>query len=136
VNRAGRARLAAAALLALSGAASVQAAVPAPGRYEARLCVTPADADAPSCGAAQALWSGRRLLLQLSDIEYRLTLQAAQLERGRLDMQLMHGTMQIDEFRADYEWATSGLQFEDASKRTRYEVQFGARRRAHRSEVK
>jgi hypothetical protein len=130
VNRGGRVRVAA-ALLALTGAASAHAA-PAPGRYEARLCVTPAAADAPSCGPAQALWSGRRLLLRLSDIEYRLTLQAARLERGRLDMQLMHGTMQIDEFRADYEWAASGLQFEDASKRTRYEVQFGERLRTTR----
>jgi hypothetical protein len=121
-----RARLAA-SVLALSGAASAWAA-PAPGRYEARLCVTLAAEAAPSCGPAQAQWSGRRLLLRLSDITYRLTLPA-QRERGRLDMRLMHGTMQIDEFGADYAWAGSRLQFDDANKGTRYEVQFGERLR-------
>jgi hypothetical protein len=41
----------------------------------------------------------------------------------------MHGTMQIDEFSAAYEWAANALQFADADKQTRYEVQFGERQR-------
>jgi hypothetical protein len=115
----------AAALLLLFGAAPA-AAAPAPGTYEAQLCVTLADA-APSCGPAQALWSGSRLQLRVSDIEYRLKLQARR-ERGRLDMLLMHGTMQIDEFSADYAWADAErLQFDHADKGARYEVQFGKR---------
>jgi hypothetical protein len=126
MNRA-RARLA--TVLALLGVGAAQAgAAPAPGTYEARLCVTLAAA-APTCGPAQAQWSGSRLQLRVSDIEYRLKLQARR-ERGRLEMLLMHGTMQIDAFSADYEWAGSGLQFDDADKKTRYEVQLGERLRA------
>jgi hypothetical protein len=113
--------------LALLCAASVQAA-PAAGQYEARLCVTLA-AQAPSCGPAQALLSGSRLQLKVSDITYRLKLQP-QRERGQLEVLLMHGTMQIDEFSAAYEWTANNLQFDDADKQTRYEVQFGERQRA------
>ena len=115
--------------LALLGAASVQAA-PAAGRYEARLCVTLA-AQPPNCGPAQAQWSGGRLQLKVNDIEYRLQLQPKR-ERGQLDVLLMHGTMQIDEFSAPYEWAANNLQFADADKQTRYEVRFGERQRAAR----
>ena len=111
--------------LALFGAASAQAA-PAAGSYEARLCVTLA-AQPPSCGAAQARLSGAHLRVKINDIEYRLLLQP---KRGQLDVLLMHGTMQIDEFSAPYEWAANNLQFADADKQTRYEVQFGERQRA------
>ena len=116
-----------AALLMMGSAAH---AAPAPGTYAAQLCVQLADA-APSCGPAQAQWSGGRLQLRVSDIVYRLTLQPRR-ERGRLGMLLMHGTMQIDEFSADYEWADDRLQFNHADKQTRYEVQFGERQRAVR----
>jgi hypothetical protein len=119
-----------AALLALLGAAPAGAA-PAPGSYAARLCVTRAADAAPSCGPAQVQWSGSRLQLRVSDIVYRLTLQPRR-ERGRLDMMLMHGTMQIDAFSADYEWVGGALRFEEAEKQSRYEVQLGERRRGAR----
>ena len=116
----------AAALLA-AGPAPMQAA-PATGHYDARLCVTLAEQPA-SCGPALALLSGNRLRVRVSDIEYRLELQA-QRSSGDLIALLMHGTMQIDEFNAPYEWRGNALQFDDADKRTRYEVQLGARQRA------
>jgi len=111
---------------ALLHAASVQAA-PAAGSYEAQLCVTLA-AQPPSCGAAQAQLSGGRLQVKVSDIVYRLKLQP-QRARGQLDVLLMQGTMQIDEFSSTYEWAANKLLFDDADKQTRYEVQFGKRQR-------
>ena len=124
-----RARICCAGLLAALCAVGAQAA-PAAGSYEARLCVTLA-AQAPSCGPAQAQLSGGRLQLTVSDITYRLKLQP-QRERGQLEVLLMHGTMQIDEFNSAYEWVSSSLQFDDADKHTRYEVQFGERQRAAR----
>ena len=114
-------------LLALLCAAGAQAA-PAAGSYDARLCVTLA-AQAPSCGPAQAQLSRGSLQVKVNDIVYRLKLQPTR-ERGQLDVLLMHGTMQIDEFSAAYEWAANNLQFVDADKQTRYEVQFGERLRA------
>jgi hypothetical protein len=102
-------------------------AAPASGTYDARLCVTQAS-QAQSCGPAQARLAGRRLRVQVSDIEYRLQLKA-QRDSGRLEVALMHGTMQIDEFSAPYEWIGSALRFNDADKQTRYEVQFGERQR-------
>ena len=38
----------------------------------------------------------------------------------------------IDEFNAPYEWRGHVLQFDDADKRTRYEVQLGERQRAQK----
>ena len=114
-------------LLALLWAAGALAA-PAAGSYEARLCVTLA-AQPPSCGAAQAQLSGARLQVKVSDIAYRLNLQP-QRARGQLDVLLMHGSMQIDEFSSAYEWAANTLLFDDADKQTHYEVQFGKRQRA------
>ena len=116
-------------LLALLCAGGAQAA-PAAGSYDARLCVTLA-AQAPSCGPAQAQLSGGRLQVKVNDIVYRLKLQPKR-EHGQLEVLLMHGTMQIDEFSAAYEWAANHLQFDDADKQTHYEVQFGERQRAAR----
>ena len=42
---------------------------------------------------------------------------------------LMHGTMQLDEFVASYEWAGQSLRFHDTDKNARYEVKLGERRR-------
>jgi hypothetical protein len=101
---------------------------PATGTYAARLCVTLADQPA-SCGPAQAHLAGHRLRVRISDIEYRLELQPRRAA-GDLIALLMHGAMQIDEFNAPYEWRGPVLQFDDADKRTRYEVQLGERQRA------
>ena len=103
-------------------------AAPAAGTYAARLCVTLAEQPA-SCGDAHARLTGHHLRVRVSDIEYRLELQPRR-PAGDLIAQLMHGTMQIDEFNAPYEWRGNALQFDDADKRTRYEVQLGKRQRA------
>lgn len=104
------------AVTALAGAAG--AAPPAAGRYPAQLCVKVGDADT-SCGPAEALLLRRqRLSVRISDIVYHLTLHSSQA-----DVVLMHGSMQIDEFVANYEWeGATTLAFFDADKRTRYEL--------------
>lgn len=99
-------------------------AAPAVGRYEAQLCVSTSEA-APSCGPARLEWrKGQRARLQVADIVYSLTLHSSQL-----DVVLSQGSMQLDEFTADYAWAgNTTLQFADTEKGARYEVRIGARR--------
>jgi len=110
--------------LLLAGAAALPAlaATPMQGRYDGRFCVTVADA-APQCGPAEVdVLRANRLRVRISDIVYQLQLRSSQL-----DVVLMHGTMQIDEFVAPYAWAGPALQFDDLGKRTRYELQLGER---------
>ena len=64
----------------------------------------------------------RRLNVRISDIVYQLTLNSSQV-----DVVLMHGSMQIDGFFANYEWADSALRFLDQDKRTRYELRLTPR---------
>ncbi len=122
-----RASCAALALMQLAGHAPASAA-PAAGAYGATLCVRLAT-QPPSCGPVHAQLSARRLELRASDIVYRLALPA-QPTSTRLDVQVMHGTMQIDEFNGPFEWAGTTLRFDDSDKQTRYEVQLGERERA------
>lgn len=114
----GMKRRRAAVLAGLLAAAGVAAAEPpAPGRYQAELCVSIGSA-APNCGPAAAWVPARgRLQLRVSDIVYRLALHSSQV-----DVVLMHGTMQIDGFVAPYDWAGEVLRFDDREKSTRYEV--------------
>lgn len=113
----------AAALLAAALWPAVAAAAPPAGRYDARLCVTVAAAPAPDCGPAQVeVLRDRRLRVRISDIVYHLQLHSSQAE-----VVLMHGTMQIDEFVAPYDWTGEALQFADLAKRTRYELQLPPR---------
>jgi hypothetical protein len=114
------------ALAALLCAGLVPAfAAPAPGAYDARLCVSLA-AQPPSCGPAVAALSSRRLNVQVNDIAYRLRFPAHPAA-GRVAVLVMHGTMQIDEFSAPFRWVERTLQFDDSDKDTRYEVQLGER---------
>ncbi len=100
------------------------AAAPAAGRYAGELCVRTGDG-AAQCGPAEVELRGNRLRVQVSDIAYRLRLRSSQA-----DVVLMHGPMQIDEFVADYRWASEGLQFVDDEKSVRYEVRWtGPKRR-------
>ena len=111
-------------LLALAASAA-RAGAPAPGRYDGQFCVSVAAA-AADCGPARVdVLRHRRLDVRISDIVYRLKLHSSQVE-----VVLMHGTMQIDEFVANYEWADSALQFEDLEKRTRYELRLVSRQAA------
>lgn len=113
------------AILALvcAGTASFVSAAPAPGRYGAELCVTSAPAAQAGCGPVQADVRGDgSVRLRIDDIVYRLQLHSSQVE-----VVLMHGAMQIDEFTVPYEWVGRTLQFSDEG-RARYEVRFPPRR--------
>ena len=127
-QRPGRAGSAAAAwwFACLCAVFSVGAhAAPAPGRYDAQWCVALSEA-APSCGPAQVDWrNGQQVRVQVSDIVYRLKLHSSQL-----DVVLMQGSMQLDEFSADYAWQGDTLQFADRAKGARYELQLGSRKKA------
>jgi hypothetical protein len=124
-----RGRLALVAGFAAAASVAAVSAQPAPslqgGRYAAQLCVaTRADAT-PTCGAAEVQVAGQRLSVRVADIVYRLALRSAEL-----DVQTMHGAMQIDEFSAAYAWDGDTLRFSDAAKNVLYEVRLGARRTA------
>ena len=100
-------------------------AAPAAGSYAAELCVATSNA-APSCGPAVVdLQTGGNARVRVSDFVYRLKLNSSQVE-----VALMHGAMQVDEFVATYEWAGNSLQFADADKNARYELKFGERKAA------
>ena len=104
------------AVLALLAGAALGA--PAPGRHDAQLCVALGAAAVPSCGAAEVEWqSGGAARVRVDDISYRLRLRSSQIE-----VVLMHGTMQIDEFVAPYEWVGEVLRFADAAKSAHYEL--------------
>jgi len=115
-----------AALIALL-AAGAGAAPAGPGRYDAQLCVATQAGAEPTCGAADVEVTAARISVRVADIVYRLALRPAQL-----DVETMHGRMQIDEFSAAYEWDGATLRFSDAAKDVRYEVRIGARRTAAR----
>jgi hypothetical protein len=112
------------ALLAATGAASTTAP---PGRYDGELCVATRPQVAPTCGPAEVEVTPARISVRVADIVYRLALRPAQL-----DVETLHGQMQIDEFSADYEWQGTTLRFSDAAKDVRYEVRIGVRRAASR----
>lgn len=113
------------ALLA-SGALAAEALKPekpAPGRYAGQFCVTAA-ADKPSCGAAEIdLQKYGALRVRINDIVYQL-----QLHSSQVDVVLLHGTMQIDEFTANYAWAGRALQFADIDRQARYELRLESKR--------
>lgn len=110
------------ALSLLFIATAAGAVGPAPGRYEATLCVGTAAAPV-SCGAARfELRPDGQALVRVADVVYRLHLRPAQL-----DVATMQGTMEIDEFSTAYEWQYGRLLFTDADKNVRYEVRIGAK---------
>ena len=110
-------------LAAVALAAPAAAAGPAPGRYQATLCVSPAASAPASCGPAELeVRSASRAQVRVADIVYRLHLRPDQV-----DVATMHGNMQIDEFSAEYVWRDGVLSFLDADKQARYEVRPGPR---------
>ena len=105
--------------------AGVAIAAPAPGRYDATLCVSSAGL-ASSCGPAEVdVRASGAVWVQVSDIVYRL-----RIGPGQAIVVVTQGTMQIDEFDAGAEWSGSALRFADADKQVRYEVQVGSPRPA------
>ena len=110
-------RTLAAGLLTLVGCAVV-AGTPADGHYDGELCVA-TGRQPPSCGPAEVRLSKGFAQVQVSDIVYRLSMRA-----GKLDMVLMHGTMQIDGFNAPFTWDDRVLRFEDPDKPVFYRIRF------------
>ena len=111
-------RTLAAGLLALAGCAVV-AGAPTDGHYDGELCVA-TGRNPPSCGPADVKMSKGFAQVQVSDIVYRLSMKA-----GKLDMVLMHGTLQIDGFSAPFTWEDRVLRFEDPEKPVFYRIRFG-----------
>ena len=113
------------ALAATFAAAAPVLAAPAAGWYDAQLCVATTPA-VPSCGPAEVeLRANGEARVRVADIVYRLQLNSSQVE-----VVLMQGTMQLDEFVASYEWVGRSLQFDDKDKSARYEVKLGELRRS------
>ena len=127
----GRARGLAGALLSLAALHLSAAAPLAPevrplvGRHAGELCVATLPA-AASCGPAQVdLRSDGSVRVRVDDVVYRMQLRSSQIE-----IVLMHGAVQIDEFTVPYAWVGSTLQFRDDAKNARYEVRFPASKSA------
>jgi len=113
-------------MLAAALAAAAAVAAPAsPGRYDAELCVATRPGAAPTCGAADVEVRAGLVSVRVADIVYNLALR-----RDQLDVETMHGKMQIDEFSSPYQWDGTTLVFGDAEKDVRYEVRIGARKAA------
>jgi hypothetical protein len=82
---------------------------------------------AGDCGPVDILLlDSRHANVRISDIVYRL-----ELDRGQIDVILMHGTMQIDGFTARYAWQGKTLNFSDPEKGLQYQIHFDASK-AHR----
>ena len=110
-------------LVFLGAALSSARAAPHAGSYDAELCVATSNA-VRSCGPAEVeLQASGAARVRVSDLVYRLRLNSSQVE-----VVLMHGAVQIDEFVGVYEWAGSSLQFTDADKNARYELRLAARK--------
>ena len=110
------------ALGAGAAAAAVSEGRPAVGRHAGELCVANASAE-PSCGPALVeLRRDGSARVRINDLVYRLQLHSSQVE-----VVLMHGAMQIDEFTVPYAWVGRSLQFTDDERRVRYEVRFERR---------
>ena len=117
--------LAASWLIAAAPASAAPAAALVPGRYAAQLCVTLSAAPL-RCGAAEVDWqSNGQARVRVSDISYRL-----QLNRSQVEVVLLHGAMQIDEFVSPFAWVGSALKFADAARSTGYELRLGERKPA------
>jgi hypothetical protein len=112
-------------VLAAATTAVPALAAPTAGHYDAFLCVATGPAG-PSCGPAEVeLRANGEARVRVADIVYRLLLSSSQVE-----VVLMQGTMQLDEFVANYEWVGRSLQFDDKDKNARYEVRLGELRRS------
>ncbi len=111
-------------LAAGDASAAVSAGRPAVGRHAAEFCVATGPAE-PSCGPAQAeLRRDGSARVRIDDLVYHL-----QLHSSQVDVVLMHGAVQVDEFTVPYAWVGRALQFNDEDRNVRYEVRFLMMRR-------
>src|SRR5690348_15871891 len=111
-------------MLAAALAAAAAVAAPAtPGRYDAELCVATRPGAAPTCGAADVEVRAGLVSVRVADIVYNLALR-----RDQLDVETMHGKMQIDEFSSPYQWVSTTLVIGNAAKDVLHEVRIGGRK--------
>ena len=101
-----------------AGACCPAVAQPPPGRHAGRLCVTTAAAP-ESCGPVEIDLAPGTMRLRIDDVQYRVNFVGAGLE-----VIVLHGSMQIDDFASAFAWEGDLLRFEDVPRRTRYEVRF------------
>ena len=81
---------------------------------------------APNCGPADVeLRANGEARVRIADIVYQLQLNSS----SHVEVVLMQGTTQLDEFVANYEWVGRSLQFVDKERNARYEVRLGEQRR-------
>ena len=122
-----RIRLTGLIALAVAGAASARAVGPPPGQGQATLCVSTSSRPA-NCGPAQSdVAADGSIRLRIDDIVYQMRLRSTQV-----DIVLMHGSVQIDEFTAPFVWSGTTLRFSDDERESRYEVRFARRAQAAR----
>ncbi len=94
---------------------------PAPGAYDAQMCVT-LNKNAPTCGPMDArVGRDGTLTLRVDDIRYVLS-----FEQGMVVGVTLHGGMQIAEFLSSYRWAGGTLLFGDRDRSAQYEVTLSA----------
>lgn len=107
------------AMAAGTAVAAVSGGRPTIGRHAGELCVTSAKAMA-NCGPAWVeLRRDGSARVRVNDLVYRLQLHSSQVE-----VVLMHGAVQVDEFTVPYAWVGRSLQFTDDERQVRYEVRF------------
>ena len=105
--------------------ALTDAAPPAAGLYDARLCVA-VGKQPPDCGPVLVeMGDEGYALVRVADMRWHL-----QPMRGQLGVSLYQGDMQLDGFFANFQWSGTTLKFSDPDKPTHYEVQLGKRRLA------
>jgi hypothetical protein len=93
---------------------------PPAGRYGGQLCVTPSGAS-EQCGPVALLFQRGTVRVQVSDLAYHLTWRAP---KTPMRMVLMHGSVQVDEFVTEGQWAKQTLRFKDPDKDVHYEVRW------------
>jgi hypothetical protein len=104
-------------LIAAAATGAAPVGTPAPGRYDAHMCVT-LNANPPTCGPLEArVDTDGTLTLRVDDIRYILS-----FEQGLLVGITMHGGMQIAEFLSSYRWAGGTLMFGDRARSAQYEI--------------
>ena len=119
----GRPRDAALMLAAAALAAPAAAAGPAPGRYQATLCVSAAASAPASCGPAELeIRSPSRDQVRVADIVYRLATSG-----NAAVVVVTQGQMMIDAFDTGPQWSGHSLRFLDAEKQVHYQLELGTR---------
>jgi hypothetical protein len=102
-------------------ATSTQRSGPPPaGRYEGQLCVSTAQAT-ENCGAVAVQFQSGAARVKVSDLVYHLQWRAPQTQ---MQLVLMHGSVQVDQFVTEGLWSKQTLRFKDPDKDVFYELRW------------